>query len=61
MIKSPTRGNVILDLSLTTIPDTIRNVHIKDGISDHDVVVFDAIVHHTHSGPACSKKNIYFP
>ena len=38
MIRTPTRGDSILDLFLTTHPHLIENTSVDAGISDHDFV-----------------------
>lgn len=57
MVRSPTRGKSILDLCLTNIQENIQNVQVKDGISDHDIVVFDATIHPTRTRPV--RRKIY--
>jgi hypothetical protein len=37
----PTRGENILDLCFTTIPDQIKNIDTVPGMSDHDAVTVD--------------------
>ena len=44
MVTSPTRGQNILDLFLTTIPTLVDNVFITPGLSDHDIVLTQVIV-----------------
>ena len=39
MVTSPTRGQNILDLFLTTNPTLVDNVFITPGLSDHDIVL----------------------
>ena len=39
MVKETTRKESILDLCFTNSPDQIDDLQIKDGISDHDMVV----------------------
>ena len=39
MVTSPTRGQNILDLFLTTNPTLVDNVSITPGLSDHDIVL----------------------
>ena len=36
-----TRGNNILDLVLSTIPDSVSKTQVVEGISDHSVVITD--------------------
>ena len=38
-MTSPTRGQNILDLFLTTNPTLVDNVFITPGLSDHDIVL----------------------
>ena len=44
MVTSPTRGQNILDLFLTTNPTLVDNVSITPGLSDHDIVLIQVIV-----------------
>ena len=37
--NQPTRGTNILDLVLTTNPSLINDIQVKEGISDHDIVI----------------------
>ena len=39
-----TRGNNILDLVLSTIPDSVSKIHVVESISDHSVVISDLIL-----------------
>ena len=39
-----TRGNNILDLVLSTIPDSVSKIHVVESISDHSVVITDLIL-----------------
>ena len=44
MVTSPTRGQNILDLFLTTNPTLVDNVSITPGLSDHDIVLIQVNV-----------------
>ena len=44
MVTSPTRGQNILDLFLTTNPTLVDNVFIIPGLSDHDIVLIQVNV-----------------
>ena len=39
MVTTPTRGQNILDLFLTTNPTLVNKTHTIPGISDHDAIV----------------------
>ena len=43
-MTSPTRGQNILDLFLTTNPTLVDNVSITPGLSDHDIVLIQVNV-----------------
>ena len=43
-MTSPTRGQNILDLILTTNPTLADNVSINPGLSDHDIVLIQVNV-----------------
>ena len=43
-MTSPTRGQNILDLFLTTNPTLVDNVSITQGLSDHDIVLIQVNV-----------------
>ena len=38
LINQPTRGNNILDLVFSTQPNTISNVQVIPGITDHEAI-----------------------
>lgn len=38
-VKDPTRNSNILDVVLTTNPDLVKRTIVREGISDHDLVV----------------------
>ena len=40
----PTRGNNILELILSTIPDSVSKTQVVESISDHSVVITDLIL-----------------
>ena len=40
LINQPTRGNNILDLVFSTQPNTISNLRVIPGISDHEAIFF---------------------
>ena len=44
MVTSPTRGQTILELFLTTNPTLLDNVSITPGLSDHDIVLIQVDV-----------------
>ena len=44
MVTSPTRGQNVLDLFLTTNPTLVDNVSIIQGLSDHDIVLIQVNV-----------------
>ena len=41
LVDNPTHGNNILDLILTTVPDSIENVTHRPGLSKHDAITAD--------------------
>ena len=41
LVFQPTRQRNILDLVLSSHPDTISNVEVVPGMSDHEIIVFD--------------------
>ena len=43
-MTSPTRGQNILDLFLTTNPTLMDNVYITPGLSDHEIVLIQVNV-----------------
>ena len=53
MQRNTTRGDNILDLVFTTIPDQIKNIDIAPGMADHDAVSveLDMTVKYTRKKP----------
>ncbi|KAJ8036585.1 hypothetical protein HOLleu_20604 [Holothuria leucospilota] len=43
IVKEPTRESNILDLCFTNSPARVDSVHVDSGISDHDVVIVNAL------------------
>ena len=40
-VRDPTRGENILDLVLTTSPELVENLQVREPFSDHNIVTFD--------------------
>ena len=54
-----TRGNNILDLVLSTIPDSVSKTQVVEGISDHSVVITDLNLKVKPTGKLLMKRKIY--
>ena len=52
LVFQPTRQRNILDLVLSSHPDTIFNIEVVPGMSDHEIVVFDI---NLHTSTPCTK------
>ena len=52
LVKSPTRGNNILDLVLVTSPDTVENISVGAPFSDHNSITFSIL-----ASPYVSRKS----
>ena len=57
IVKEPTRGENILDLCFTTHPASVQSVQVTHGISDHDLVIIEAILKPKINRPP--KRKIY--
>ncbi|KAJ8031241.1 hypothetical protein HOLleu_27911 [Holothuria leucospilota] len=49
-VKAPTRGENILDLVLTTSPELVENLQVREPFSDHNIVAFDNVTVVTFKG-----------
>ena len=52
LVFQPTRQRNILDLVLSSHPDTISNVEVVPGMSDHEIIVFDI---NLYASTSCTK------
>ena len=59
LVKSPTRGNNILDLVLVTSPDTVENISVGAPFSDHNSITFSILASPYVSRKSCKLQYCY--